>query len=186
MPIYASAGDGQSFEPAPEGGHQAICVDIIDLGWLPNPFKAGTHQHKAVVVWQSSETRGDGQRCLLFKRYTLSLNDKATLRHDLESWRGKAFTLAELAKFDVESVIGANCLLNVQHRVSAASGRTYANVMSVMPLMKGMRKITAKDYERPESLKKLADEAVMDAPLQPESPPPPEFPAATADDDIPF
>jgi len=41
----------------------------------------------------------------------------------------------------VETIIGANCLLNIQHKES--NGKTYANVISVMPLLKGMPKIAA-------------------------------------------
>jgi hypothetical protein len=111
------------------------------------PFKPGTMQRKVDVVWQLTETRDDGKRHLVFKRYTLSLNEKASLRHDLESWRGKPFTFEELAGFDVEKLIGANCLVNVQHKVGTE--RTFANVVSVMPLIKGMVKIAPLDYVRP-------------------------------------
>lgn len=146
MPIYASAGSGTSFTPAPAGTHQAVCVDVIDRGQQPNPFKPGTTQAKIDIAWQIAETRDDGKAYLVFKRYTLSLNEKASLRHDLESWRGRPFTTDEERRFDVESVIGANCLISIQHNTKG--DKTYANVMSVMPLLKGMPKIFAADYIR--------------------------------------
>ncbi len=146
MPMIVTAGDGKTYTPAPEGTHQAICVDVIDLGLLDNAFKPGTKQHKVNVVWQIGEIRDDGKRHQVYKRYTFSINEKATLRHDLESWRGKAFTRDEEMGFDIETVIGANCIVNVQHRVK--DGKTYANVVSVMPLMKGMAKMAALDYKR--------------------------------------
>ncbi len=148
MPIIATAGDSRTYTPAPEGTHQAVCVDVIDKGQLPNTFKPGTTQHKIDVAWQINELRDDGKRHLVYKRYTLSLNEKASLRHDLESWRGKKFTRDEEMGFDVESVIGANGLVNVQH--NTREGKTYANVTSVMPLMKGMGKIVAQNYVRVE------------------------------------
>src|SRR4051794_14606703 len=132
MPIMATAGDSKTYTPAPEGTHQAICMDVIDLGRLPNTFKPGTTQHKVNIVWQIDELRDDGKRHQVYKRYTLSLNEKANLRHDLESWRGKAFTRDEEMGFDVETVIGVNCLVNIQH--ATKDGKTYANVKSVMPL----------------------------------------------------
>jgi hypothetical protein len=149
MPIIATGGDSKTFTPAPEGTHQAVCVDVLDKGMQPNKFKDGALQHKIDIAWEIDETRDDGKRFVVYKRYTLSLNDKANLRHDLESWRGRAFSFDELAGFDVETVKGANCLVNVQHKKSADGSRTYANVMSIAPLIKGMKKIERKDYVRP-------------------------------------
>lgn len=143
-PIIATA--GESFTPAPAGVHQAVCVDCVDKGLLPNSFRPGTTQHKIVLAWQIEECRDDGKRFLVYKRYTCSLNEKATLRKDLESWRGKPFTRDEEMGFDVESVIGANGLINIQHNES--NGKTYANVVAVMPLAKGMAKIKPVDYVR--------------------------------------
>lgn len=152
MPIIASAGESKSFTPAPQGVHQAVCVDCIDKGWLEVTYAGKTKkQHKVTVAWQIDEKRDDGKRFVVFKRYTLSLNEKATLRKDLESWRGKPFTDLELDGFDVENVIGVNALINVQHK--AVADRTYANVVAVMPLHKGMPKIAAVDYVREQDRK---------------------------------
>jgi hypothetical protein len=177
MPIIAkSNGDGQSFEPAPAGTHQAVCVDVIDIGMKPNKFKSGALQHKVDVVWQIADTRDDGKRFALYKRYTLSLNEKATLRHDLESWRGKKFTRDEEMGFDVESVIGANCLINVQHAPGTSDpNKVFANVVSVMPLLKGMPKLAPEGYARPSQ----ADGEQANGHDEPEPPP-------LTDDDIPF
>jgi hypothetical protein len=73
------------------------------------------------------------------KRYTLSLNEKASLRKDLQSWRGRPFTSAELAGFDVSKLIGANCLLSVLHQDRA--GATYANISSISALPKSMKSV---------------------------------------------
>lgn len=149
MAIMASAGSelGKTFEPAPAGVHQGVCVDVVDLGILDVTWQGKSkQQHKINLAWQISETRHDGKPFLVVKRYTLSLNEKATLRRDLESWRGRAFTRDEEMGFDVESVIGANCLLNIQH--NEVGDKTYANVVSIMPLVKGMPKMKAADYVR--------------------------------------
>lgn len=147
MPIIATAGDSKSFTPAPVGAHQAVCVDVIDKGIVEVTYAGKTKkQHKVSLCWQIDELRDDGKRFLVYKRYTLSLNEKATLRKDLESWRGKAFTRDEEMGFDVESVIGANCLLSVQH--NHVADKTYANVVAVMPIAKGMTKIAATEYVR--------------------------------------
>lgn len=163
MPIIATAGESGNHTPAPEGMHQAVCVDVIDLGRLPNKFRPGTTQPKINVAWQITELRDDGKRYVLYKRYTLSLNEKATLRHDLESWRGKKFTAEELSGFDVEKVKGINCLINVQHSDPSPEGKVFANVITVSPLLKGMPPIAADGYVR------QATDANSDT--QPEPPP---------------
>jgi hypothetical protein len=163
MPIIATATQSKTFTPAPEGTHQAVCVDVIDLGMKETTWQGKLKvQHKIDLVWQIAEARDDGKPYQVYKRYTLSLNEKASLRHDLESWRGKPFTIDEEHGFDVETVIGANCLVNIQHRTVA--DKTYANVVSVMPLIKGMAKIGPLDYKRPE-LKATAEPADDDAPV---------------------
>jgi hypothetical protein len=177
--IIATAGEGgKVFTPAPEGVHQAVAVDVIDQGMKPNPFKPGSQQHKIDIAWQISERRDDGKPYLVYKRYTLSLNEKATLRHDLESWRGKPFTRDEELGFDVESIIGANCLVNIQHKQSSDGSKTFANVISVMPLPKNMQmpKMVPAGYERKTSEQvahHVSDEEIG-------------APTAVTDDDIPF
>lgn len=185
MPIMATAGDSKTFTPAPAGVHQGVCVDVVDLGMVEVTFAGETkRQHKINVAWQLDELREeDGKPFLVFKRYTLSLHEKANLRKDLESWRGRPFTRDEEMGFDVESVIGANCLLNVQH--TERQGKTYANIVAIMPLAKGMAKLAATDYVRkvdrqpegssPEA-QKAVDEAMGHAPSY----------ADMTDDDIPF
>lgn len=179
MPIIATATEGTSFTPAPEGVHHAVCVDVVDLGNVEVEWQGKKKlQHKVNVVWQISETRDDDTRFRLFKRYTLSLSDKANLRKDLESWRGRAFTEDELRGFDVEKLIGANCLLNVVHRKSNDGTKTYANVVSIMPLVKGMPKLEPLDYKRSEP---TPSEQPHD-----DEPPHPAVTEELTDEDIPF
>jgi hypothetical protein len=71
------------------------------------------------------------------KDYTLSMHEKATLRHDIQSWRGKAFTDEEASGFDIAKLIGKPCMLNVIHRTSK-NGGTYANIAGVTAVPKGM------------------------------------------------
>lgn len=173
MPIIAtSGGDAKNFTPAPAGVHQAVCVDVIDKGVLEVTYAGKTKkQHKVSLAWQIDEIRDDGKRFTVYKRYTLSTNEKATLRKDLESWRGRGFTRDEEMAFDVETVIGANALINIQHNTSG--DRVYANVVSIMPLAKGMVKISTNGYVREKDRTETpADEPQHNAPL--------------TDEDIPF
>lgn len=178
MAIIATAKgeNGRDFQPAPAGVHQAVCVDVIDLGMLDVTWQGQTkRQHKVNIAWQINEDRDDGKPFLVFKRYTLSLHEKAGLRKDLESWLGRKFGRDEEMGFDVESVIGHNCLLNITH--NRVSDKTYANVSSVSPLMKGMPTMSARDYVR-----KCDREPGQAQHAEPDGPQPPPL----TDDDIPF
>ena len=171
-PIVAKRSE-KTFTPAPSGTHQAVCVDVVDLGFMESAFTPGKRQHKISVVWQIAERMENGKPFLTQQRYTLSLDEKANLRRDLESWRGKPFTDAELGGFDVESVIGANCLLSIVH--VERKGNVYANVKSVMPLMKGMPKMIGESYVR-----------VQDREPRPDVEPDDQTPDMVDADDIPF
>ncbi len=135
MAIFAKA--GPSFKPAPAGAHAAVCCDVIDLGEMKVVY-AGKEkkQHKIRIVWQIPELRDDGNQFTVSKRYTLSLHEKSTLRKDLESWRGRSFTESELEQFDVEVLLSAPAMINVNH--TSKQGTTYADVTSIMRLPKGM------------------------------------------------
>ena len=147
MPIIATVGTGRAFTPAPAGLHQGVCVDVVDMGVLEVTYAGQTkRQHTVRVVWQIDEDMEDNRPFIVQKRYTLSLHEKATLRKELESWRGRAFSEDELAGFDLEKLLGANAQLNIQHTVKA--GETYANVVSIVPLGKGMQKMEGREYVR--------------------------------------
>jgi hypothetical protein len=133
-------------------------------------------QHKVKIVWQIDEDRDDGKRFCVRKRYTLSLHEKSTLRKDLESWRGRPFTPAELEGFDLEVLLGVPCLLSVMHAIKP-EGNTWANVAAIMKLPKTMQAIQVSDYVR-ECDRKEGSESIGDHV--------PETDMGITDDDVPF
>lgn len=178
MAIWASRGSSESFAPAPVGVHQAVCVDVVDLGVLEVTWGGQTKkQHKVKIVWQIEELMETGKPFLVSNRYTLSLHEKSRLRADLQAWRGKPFTEDESQRFDLETLIGVNCLLNVIHKTSEKSGAVFANIAAIMPLKKGMPKIVASNYRRVIDRVPEDEQTPSDAP---DEPPP------ITDDDIPF
>ena len=177
MAIVAKRAE-KAFEPAPAGSYQGVCVDVVDLGIVESTWDGEVkRQHKIAVVWQIGAPMRDGRPFLVRERYTLSLGDRSRLRPMLESWRGRAFSEAELDGFDVESVLGANCLLSIIHK-QGTKGGTFANVASVSPLIKGMAKMAPKDYVR------VADRepTAVDAPAHDDS----QHESVVDFDDIPF
>lgn len=134
-----------NFTPCPEGLHQAICVDVVDLGINKGPYG---EKHKVEVRWQTElENEENMRRYQLRKWYTLSLHEKASLRKDLECWRGRKFTEDELKGFDLEKLIGANCQLQVIHNVTD-DGKTYDNIQAIVPHNAKLAKIAVQDYTR--------------------------------------
>lgn len=130
--------EGGSFEMVAEDTYAARCYRVLDLG-THHDEKWNKNVHKIMLSWELPTALMEtgeyaGQPFSIHNRYTLSLSDRAILRKDLESWRGKSFTEEELAGFDVSNLLGATCLINVVH---SADGK-YANISSIMKLPKGM------------------------------------------------
>lgn len=147
MPIIVKGGNGGTFAPAPAGLHQGVCVDVVDMGVMEVIYAGKTKkQHKIRIIWQLDQTMEDLRPFIVQKRYTASLHEKSTLRKELESWRGRPFTSEELDGFDMERLLGANAQLNIQHAVK--EGTTYANVVTLVPLGRGMAKIEPRGYVR--------------------------------------
>jgi hypothetical protein len=118
---------GNDFVPCPEGVHNAVCVDVIDLGMVPGQW--GT-KRKLRLVWETDAKDENGKNFTVRKQYTASMHEKATLAKDLKSWRGRAFTPEELKGFDVERIVGAPCQLVIVH--NEHDGAVYANVQNIM------------------------------------------------------
>jgi len=128
----------------PAGNHVARLVWFIDLGNQDIEWKGEVKNlHKVRMSWELptevhvfDEHKG-AEPFMVHKEYTLSFNDKATLRKDLESWRGKAFTEEELKVFDETKLMGKPCMVNVVHTTKGE--KTYANVTGITNIPKGMQ-----------------------------------------------
>jgi hypothetical protein len=144
MSLIAKKNAGGDYKLPPEGNHVARCVRTIDLGTQRDEYKGKTKRlHKVVVGWELpnekavfDETRGE-EPFLVSKKYTLALGERANLRRDLESWRGRSLTEVELEAFDISQLLATACMVNVIHRISK-KGRKYASVNSITPLPRGM------------------------------------------------
>lgn len=132
--------DNGDFTPPPAGTHLAICYRFIDLGTQAGEYQGKpTSLRKVMLSWElPNELMDDNRPFTISKRYTWSMHEKANLRHDLESWRGRSFEESDFGEggFNVKKLLGAPCMLNVTH--SDKNGKTYANIASVGKLMKGL------------------------------------------------
>ena len=139
MSLVMPEESGGDFELCPEGTFVATCYRVIDLGTQDTNYdgKPGK-QHKVLVAWElTDEPMSDGRPFTMQKRYTLSSSEKATLRKDLEAWRGRKFTKDELGKFNISKLLRVSCMLGVNH--TEKDGKTYANVSSILAMPKGVR-----------------------------------------------
>lgn len=196
MALMVSDSGGGDFKVLPEGTHVAACFLVADIG-LQEGYQ-GKAQHKIVVGWETPEeiidTEDGPKPMIIYSVYTASLSEKAYLRQDLESWRGRSFTEDELKGFDVFNVLGAPCLVTVVHNTT--NGKTFANVKSVAALPKGMAKApptrtikyseedTQQWNDLPEWIQKKIEGRIKVEPASgydERNPPPEEF-----DDDVPF
>lgn len=134
---------GEDFEPHSAGMHQAVCTGLIDLGTQPSYNPAFKPSRRVLFLFETPhetvEIDGKQMPRMISAEYTMSLHEKANMRKMLVNWRGRDFTKEELAGFDLFTVIGANCMLNVIHK-QVDGGKTYANIASVNPLPKSMPK----------------------------------------------
>ena len=139
MSLTVNEGSTASYTPPEAGTFPARCVKLIDLGSQTATYEGETKiARKILIAFEITDPdnrRDDGSPHIVNKRFTASLHPKAALRKFLEAWRGKPFTPAELAAFDLKVLLGQPCLLGIVH--SEKGDRVYANLSSCMKLPKG-------------------------------------------------
>jgi hypothetical protein len=132
---------GDTIPPLEAGVYQAVCVGLYDIGTVEGPFGA---KRKCVLVWEipgaTIEVERDGAPVTLPRNisntYTMSLNEKARFRQDLEAIRCKRLTKEETKAFDAGCLLGMNAQIQVTQ--TEKEGKVYANVETVMACPKGM------------------------------------------------
>lgn len=126
--------------PLAEGVYQAICTQLIDLGYQYSEKYKNTSRKIMLrweVVGETIEIQGETVPRMIHREYTSSLGEKSNLRKDLQAWRGRAFTKEELEGFDLKNILGKGCQMQIIHN-QGSDGNTYAEISSIMALPKGM------------------------------------------------
>lgn len=140
MSLKIVESEKRTFAPIPAGTYPARCVGLVDLGVQYNE-RYNKEQHKVRIVWElpteTIERDGKQEPRWISKPYTASLHEKAELRKDLESWRGKSYSAEELHSFDLSSILDEPCMLSITHKTSQ-SGKLFALVSGVSQPMRGM------------------------------------------------
>lgn len=141
--MAVTVSEGGTYTPHPEGQFRAVCVDVVELHNVPTAFGP---KNKVRLVFQTEEALDDGRPAMASASFNASLAEKSRLRPFLEAWRGRKFTAQELKGFDLEVLLGAGAVLQIQH--TEKDGKVYDNITSIMRLMKGMEAVAPKDYVR--------------------------------------
>jgi len=131
------------YETPPSGMHVARCYKLIDLGTQKKTYE-GVDKGEARKIRVTFELLGEdvmksGEPFSISKTWVLSMHEKASLRKDLSSWRGKPFTPAEEASFDVSKLLGTYCMLNLTEE-HGSDGKAYTKISAITPMIKGMPK----------------------------------------------
>ena len=136
------------FKLPPPGSFLARLYRIIDIGTQTTEWMGKKKMQRKIICMfelHGEDNEGnplamdDGKPLVVSKRYTLSLDEKATLRKDLEAWRGKEFTQAELDGFNLEVLLGKFCMVAITH--SDYNDKKYANIASISQVPAAMKKL---------------------------------------------
>lgn len=146
MSMIASDNGGSSIPKLEGGVYTAISSAIIDLG-IQTSEKFEKTQRKFMMLWNiiGEEVEVNGQKLprTMSKEYSFSLNEKSTLRKDLQAWRSKTFSEEELKGFNLLNIINKPCQLQIL--LEDKNGRQYNNIASIMALPKGTEIIPLTD-----------------------------------------
>jgi hypothetical protein len=133
------------------GAHPAICYSAIDMGTQKSTYQGETKELKKIRIGfeicdqnDDFEQVENGKVTIIKKplvcsaEFTASIGPKASLRKFVEGWLGSALNAKQLASFKVTDFLGKPALLNIVHKVSQTSGKTYAAIGSASKMPKGM------------------------------------------------
>jgi len=137
--------EGGNFEQTPAGTFMARCYRFIDLGSHEQVYQGESKGLKRLVMIGfelPTELMSDGEWAgkpfTIHKRYTWSTHEKANMRKDLESWRGRKFNDSDFGPggFDVRNLLGVPATLTIVH--SEHDNKNYSNIASIGTAMKGV------------------------------------------------
>lgn len=144
-PFTVSAWDKtKNFPLIPAGTHEARLYGIVDIGTQPNNFPwALSPTKKELILMFEFPTQTHvfhedkwPQPFVLSRRFGKSFHEKSNLRVFLESMLGRKFTPEETTWFPLETLIGKSLFCSVAHIQKGE--KTYANILSAMPLPKSI------------------------------------------------
>jgi len=127
LTVSAKSGD---FQQVPVGQTKAISFKIVDVGTRMEQFQSEPEKPRRslFMFWECPDHLMDDDRPMtIFKQYSHTLNENSNLFKDLKAWRGRAFTAEELDGFDLLTVLGVSCEIEVVKSKAENSTRTFVD-----------------------------------------------------------
>lgn len=130
----------KEYEQTPTGLHPARIYSLIHLGTQDSEMYGP--MYKILLTFEITDELREYERdgevtekpMVMSLELTLSMNEKANLRKVVEAVINKRLTDEEAANFDVESIVGEACMVNV---IESKTGKS--KVGPVSPVMKGLK-----------------------------------------------
>jgi len=164
-------GGNDDFPKLDKGTYTGTLYSIVDLGTKEYTFgnDEPKKQHKVSLAFEitgavdpdnNQTTMEDGRPFAVSKKYTLSLHEKAALRQDIESWRGKSLNDDELAGFDLVGLLGHTAKIEVDHTNPMPDGKGGGNpkIKALREPSGGTEKVATKNEQRAFDLEVYCDE----------------------------
>ncbi len=134
-----------NYKIAPIGTHVATCYQFIHIGTVEEEYMGEKKDSNKVYIsfelpdeMQIFKEGEPAKPTVISQQFTFSMAPKAKLRPLVEGIIGTTLTDYEANAFDVDSIVGMSCLLNIVHKTSKA-GKERAEIVSASPLIKGMK-----------------------------------------------
>ena len=144
--MKAPASTQTEFEILSSGTHRAVCSQIVGIGMQETEWQGVISEKQRIklrfevpderVTWETSDGESKEGPKIIWLTCTFSMHKNARLRKFIQSWLGIALGDKEAYDFDVDQMLGKACLISVVH--NDWQGKTYANIDSISPLMRGM------------------------------------------------
>ena len=137
------------------GTYKSCCYGLINLGTLKfeNEGADDKFTSQIMLLWEiHEELTSKPKRNLdalppnIAKEYTLSLSNSSSLRSDLESWRGRPFSEDEIRRFDLKTILGGWCNLEISD-LKKNDELTLSMFTAILPL-KDVQKIKLPKLKR--------------------------------------
>lgn len=134
------------FDPVPQGSHVARLYRLIHIGTVSFEYGGEVKElYKIRLEFEfPNETKefkeGEGEKPYsLGMDVTLSMHEKSKLRPIVEGIIGVALRDTEAYAFDIEELIGKECMVTVKHKEKKDGNGKYAFIDGVVPVPKGMK-----------------------------------------------
>ena len=154
-------GGNEDFSKLEKGMYEGALYSIVDIGSKDYQFgnEDPKKQHKVVLSFEVTKAIDPEDN----KVYTMSLHEKAALRLDIESWRGKSLSDEELAGFDLLGLLGHTVKIEIDlTQKTTINGKAYdggnPKIAALREPAGGTQKIATKNEQRAFDLELYCEE----------------------------